>query len=146
MVKYGKIYYMVVEFIQPKFLIAFSTYTVLWNSQYGYQWERITALVKMTSLWKFFTYKSDLLQSTWQKCKDVISKFRKVAQNGKHLTILSNLTCFTQNVKNNFKYFKFGTCSTIWLKSLLKHTHTHTQRMEFIVRVLADTFMLLSEI
>lgn len=37
MVDCGKIYYRVVEFIQPKFLTAFSTSTVLWISQYRYQ-------------------------------------------------------------------------------------------------------------
>ena len=40
LVKYGNIYYGFVEFIQPKFLIAFSTYIVLWISQYCYQWEK----------------------------------------------------------------------------------------------------------
>ena len=40
LVEYGNIYYRFVEFIQPKFLIAFSTYIVLWISQYCYQWEK----------------------------------------------------------------------------------------------------------
>lgn len=45
--------------------------------------KKITAIWKITSLGKIFTYKPDLLQNTEQLCKDIISKFRKVAQNEK---------------------------------------------------------------
>lgn len=37
MIEFGKLYYRVVEFIQPELLTAFSTCTALWISQHRYQ-------------------------------------------------------------------------------------------------------------